>query len=150
MKFLTSAAFVFTAIGLASSASAIPVGQMPTDSGLATKVAGGCGPGWHPNRWGQCVPNRYGPPGYGGGPPPPGYYGGGPLPPAYAPGYGGGLHLQVMVGDRHLQVTVEDRHLQVMKEDHHSHRLADKRIHKRALTAAARQKARDRSKPRAL
>ena len=24
------------------------------------QVAGGCGRGWHPNRWGRCVPNRYG------------------------------------------------------------------------------------------
>ena len=24
------------------------------------QVAGGCGRGFHPNRWGRCVPNRYG------------------------------------------------------------------------------------------
>ena len=99
MKFLTSAAFVFTAIALASSASAMPVGHLSADSGLATKVAGGCGPGWRPtNRWGECVPKRYGPPpppDYGGRPPPPGYYGGEPPPPGYGggpppPGYYGG------------------------------------------------------------
>jgi hypothetical protein len=42
MKFLTSAAFVFTAIGLASPASAMPVGHLSADSGLAAKVAGEC------------------------------------------------------------------------------------------------------------
>ncbi|WP_370880064.1 GCG_CRPN prefix-to-repeats domain-containing protein [Labrys monachus] len=35
---------------------------------LVIKVAGGCGPGWHPNPWGRCVPNRRV---YGHAPPPP-------------------------------------------------------------------------------
>ena len=53
-----------------------PVGQPATN---VVQVAGGCGPGLHPNRWGRCAPNRYG---YNRARPAwRGYYGG---------GYGGG------------------------------------------------------------
>jgi hypothetical protein len=41
MKYLFAAALVAGTIASVSSASA----------------AGGCGPGWHPNRFGECRPN---------------------------------------------------------------------------------------------
>jgi hypothetical protein len=49
-----------------------PVGQPGTN---IVQVAGGCGPGLHPNRWGRCIPNHYGY--YGARPAWRGYYGGG-------------------------------------------------------------------------
>ncbi len=52
------------------------------------QVAGGCGWGLHPNRWGHCVPNRYGyyrPRAYWRG-----YYGGGYGRGYYGAGYYGG------------------------------------------------------------
>ena len=73
------------AVGLAASpmaASAAPVSPSPVSQpgSNIVQVAGGCGWGLHPNRWGRCVPNRYGyarPRVYS-----PGYYGGG-----YGPRY---------------------------------------------------------------
>jgi len=42
------------------SSSAMPVvPQTGAPSAIVQKVAWGCGPGWHPNPWGRCVPNRY-------------------------------------------------------------------------------------------
>ena len=42
-------------------AQALPLSPAP--AGVAnpdlTLVAGGCGPGWHRNPYGACVPNRY-------------------------------------------------------------------------------------------
>lgn len=80
-----SALTLIGALGLAVSsisASAAPVAPaLDIQRGANTnivQVAGGCGWGLHPNRWGRCVPNRYGygyarpRPYYGGG-----YYGGG-------------------------------------------------------------------------
>ena len=70
------------AAGLASAtaASAAPFGYgfgPPEREVIVERVAGGCGPGFHPNPWGHCRPNDRGW-GYGGG------YGG---PRGY--GYGG-------------------------------------------------------------
>jgi hypothetical protein len=75
-----SALILIGALGLAVSAvsaSAAPAAPA-LDIQRATnivQVAGGCGWGLHPNRWGHCVPNGYGyarpRPYYGGG------YGGG-------------------------------------------------------------------------
>jgi hypothetical protein len=53
------------ALGLAASAvSASAAPSVPNlDAQQASnivQVAGGCGPAFHPNRWGRCVPNRYG------------------------------------------------------------------------------------------
>src|SRR6266404_456647 len=42
---------------VAASANAAPT---PADQQNIIAVAGGCGWGAHPNRWGRCVPNRYG------------------------------------------------------------------------------------------
>ena len=46
----------------AASASAAPVIPNPGTEQASNVVtaAWGCGRGWHPNRWGRCVPNRYG------------------------------------------------------------------------------------------
>ena len=65
----------------AMAANAAPAVPSPFNQGQANivQVAGGCGPAFHPNRWGRCVPNRYGY--YGARPYWRGYYGG---------GYGGG------------------------------------------------------------
>ena len=45
----------------AATASAAPVIANPHIQQTAgiVQVAGGCGLRFHPNRWGQCVPNRY-------------------------------------------------------------------------------------------
>jgi hypothetical protein len=58
-----TAAILVGALGLAASAvsaNAAPV--LPSANQHDTnivQVAGGCGPGLHPNRWGRCIPNRY-------------------------------------------------------------------------------------------
>src|SRR5260370_38799289 len=53
------------AIGLAVSAlsaSAAPIAPAMTTPNASNivQVAGGCGWGFHPNRWGRCIPNHYG------------------------------------------------------------------------------------------
>jgi hypothetical protein len=71
-----SALTLIGALGLAvSSVSAIAAPAAPAldiqRGANIVQVAGGCGWGLHPNRWGRCVPNGYG---YGGPRP---YYRGG-------------------------------------------------------------------------
>jgi hypothetical protein len=44
----------------ASGASAFTPAPLPSAGAAIEEVAGGCGPGWHPNPWGRCVPHRYG------------------------------------------------------------------------------------------
>jgi hypothetical protein len=66
----------------AATASAMPIA--PDAGGQAAgapieAVGWRCGPGWHVNPWGRCVPNGYG---YGGG-----YYAPRPLYRPYAPVY---------------------------------------------------------------
>ncbi|MBN9548871.1 MAG: hypothetical protein J0H31_08320 [Alphaproteobacteria bacterium] len=56
MKLAIGAAIL--CLGMASAAQAMPNGLPTTDDSLITNVAMGCGPGWHPNYWGRCVPNR--------------------------------------------------------------------------------------------
>jgi hypothetical protein len=53
------------ALGLAASAvsasAAPPVPSLDVQHETnIVQVAGGCGRGAHPNRWGRCVPNHYG------------------------------------------------------------------------------------------
>ena len=69
MKFLASIAFA-AGLGIAS-AQAMPVAPLHDTAGPVTQVGWRCGPGWHVNGWGRCVPNRrfygrgwgfYGPP----------------------------------------------------------------------------------------
>jgi hypothetical protein len=43
----------------ASAAPPVPALDAPQASNII-EVAGGCGRGLHPNRWGRCVPNGYG------------------------------------------------------------------------------------------
>jgi len=45
---------------IAASANAAPIVPAPADQQNIIAVAGGCGWGFHPNRWGRCMPNRYG------------------------------------------------------------------------------------------
>jgi hypothetical protein len=68
-------ALAVIAVGSANAAPAMP-GPLTQASNIVP-VAGGCGRGLHPNRWGRCVPNRYG------------YYRPGPYWPRY---YGGDGH----------------------------------------------------------
>ncbi|TGT15297.1 hypothetical protein EN817_32650, partial [Mesorhizobium sp. M3A.F.Ca.ET.174.01.1.1] len=66
-----AAALAIGGTAAASAASAMPVAPVAPAPAMIEHVAWGCGPGWHPNYWGRCVPNRrviY--PGY--------YYWGGP------------------------------------------------------------------------
>ncbi|WP_409564118.1 GCG_CRPN prefix-to-repeats domain-containing protein [Methylobacterium sp. J-068] len=89
LRVLGMTAVLAGSLGFASAASAAPIGVGTLGSSERSAsvelVAGGCGPGWHPNPWGECRPNRRPPPywgdGYGYRRPPP------PPPPEY--GYGG-------------------------------------------------------------
>src|SRR5881392_2963764 len=57
-----TAAILVGALGLAAaavSANAAPVLPANQHDTNIVQVAGGCGPGLHPTRWGRCVPNRY-------------------------------------------------------------------------------------------
>jgi hypothetical protein len=80
---LAAAAVVAGGLGLAGSAQAAPIGlgaATAFDDSAATRVAGGCGPGFAPNPWGVCRPFRrygYGPRFYGPRPVygPPRFYG---------------------------------------------------------------------------
>jgi hypothetical protein len=68
MKLLASIAF---AVGLGmASAQAMPVAPLHNTTGSVTQVGWRCGPGWHVNGWGRCVPSRrfYRAWGYYGGP----------------------------------------------------------------------------------
>src|SRR5436190_17825480 len=48
------------ALSFVASANAAPiVGDLGTQNPNIIKAAGGCGFGLHPNRWGDCEPNRY-------------------------------------------------------------------------------------------
>jgi hypothetical protein len=68
VKLLASIAF---AVGLGmASAQAMPAAPLHDTTGAVTQVGWRCGPGWHINGWGRCVPSRrhyrawgyYGPP----------------------------------------------------------------------------------------
>ncbi|NEU11268.1 hypothetical protein G3T14_03895 [Methylobacterium sp. BTF04] len=82
---LALACGVALASGAASTAQAAPLSVAPAglvSQGAIETVAYGCGPGWVPNRWGQCRP-MYRPYGYGYGRPR--FYGPRPF---YGPRYG--------------------------------------------------------------
>ena len=63
--------------GVTASANAAPVVPNMTPPSILVQVSGGCGPAYHRDGWGYCVPNYYG---Y------PGWYG------YYRPYYGGYYH----------------------------------------------------------
>ncbi len=67
---------------LANAAPAIPNVPAPISANLM-QVSGGCGPAFHPNPWGYCVPNHYA---YGYG------YGYGGWHGYYGPHFGWGYH----------------------------------------------------------
>ena len=48
------------ALAATASANAAPSVPAPADQQNIIAIAGGCDGGFHPNRWGRCVPNRYG------------------------------------------------------------------------------------------
>ena len=50
---------LMTITNAGSAAPAVPSLGVEQDTAIV-QVAGRCGRGWHPNRWGRCVPNRYG------------------------------------------------------------------------------------------
>jgi hypothetical protein len=63
MRYLAIAAVVAVGVGIfgMGGASAAPangqaISQNAEQASSITKVWGGCGRGWHRNRWGRCVP----------------------------------------------------------------------------------------------
>jgi hypothetical protein len=63
MRYLMIAMVMAAGVSLigAGGASAAPangqaIAQAADHSSSITNVAGGCGAGWHRNRWGRCVP----------------------------------------------------------------------------------------------
>ena len=59
-KFLIAAMSAGVLCGTMSLAQAMPMANGAMANGDVTQVAYGCGPGFHPNPWGRCVPNGYG------------------------------------------------------------------------------------------
>ncbi|WP_370879924.1 GCG_CRPN prefix-to-repeats domain-containing protein [Labrys monachus] len=51
-----AAAGLAMTVGASSAMTMAP--NVASGNALVQDVAGGCGPGWHPNPWGRCVPNR--------------------------------------------------------------------------------------------
>ncbi|MGU3363015.1 GCG_CRPN prefix-to-repeats domain-containing protein [Methylobacterium sp. M6A4_1b] len=72
VKIFGIAAVMAAGLGLTTSAHAAPLSFDPSQEvrgeAVIEFVAGGCGPGFHPNPWGRCRPNDrgYGYGGYGG------------------------------------------------------------------------------------
>jgi hypothetical protein len=63
MRYIVLAIVIAVGVGLvgAGGASAAPasgqaIAQAADRASSVTKVWGGCGRGWHRNRWGRCVP----------------------------------------------------------------------------------------------
>jgi hypothetical protein len=63
MRYIVLAIVIAVGVGLAGigGASAAPasgqaIAQAADQASTVTKVGGGCGRGWHRNRWGRCVP----------------------------------------------------------------------------------------------
>ncbi|MDX8453117.1 hypothetical protein RFM98_10150 [Mesorhizobium sp. VK9D] len=57
-KYSIAAALAIGGTAAASAASAMPIASVAPASAMIEHVAWGCGPGWHPNHWGRCAPNR--------------------------------------------------------------------------------------------
>lgn len=88
-KVLGVAAVVAAGLTTVTAANAAPFGAgfgPPEREVIIERVAGGCGPGFHPNPWGHCRPNYRGWGGWGG----PRGYGGGYERGGYGGGYGRG------------------------------------------------------------
>ena len=63
MRYLVIAAVMAVGVSIfgISGASAAPangqtISRNADQASSLAKIAGGCGPGWHRNRWGRCVP----------------------------------------------------------------------------------------------
>jgi hypothetical protein len=57
---LSLIAAVALTLSAASANAALTVPVPMRQQANIVQVAGGCGWGFHPNRWGHCVPNHYG------------------------------------------------------------------------------------------
>lgn len=70
MKLFASILLAAGTVAMTSAAHALPIPPAPNVPGAITQVGWACGPGWHLNPWGNCVPNRrfYRPRGYWGPP----------------------------------------------------------------------------------
>lgn len=53
-------AFALAATAVSADAAPLAPAPLPQDDPNLIQVAGGCGRGFYPNRWGRCVPMRYG------------------------------------------------------------------------------------------
>ncbi|TGQ65081.1 MAG: hypothetical protein E5V49_07090 [Mesorhizobium sp.] len=61
IKYAAAAALaVAGTVATEAASNAMPIVSLaqPGGSALVEHVRWGCGIGWHPNRWGHCVPNR--------------------------------------------------------------------------------------------
>lgn len=58
MKKLLASLAVVVGLGMASAAQAMPAAPLGNTTAPVTEVGWRCGPGWHVNPWGRCVPNR--------------------------------------------------------------------------------------------
>ena len=58
MKKLLASLAVVVGLGMASAAQAMPAAPLGNAAAPVTEVGWRCGPGWHVNPWGRCVPNR--------------------------------------------------------------------------------------------
>jgi hypothetical protein len=63
MRYLVIAAVMAVGVGIfgvggasAAPASGQAISQNAEQTNSITKAAGGCGRGWHRDRWGHCVP----------------------------------------------------------------------------------------------
>lgn len=57
----SAAAALLMAVVASQGANAFPLASPPSDNANITLVAGGCGPAFHRDPWGRCVPNYWGP-----------------------------------------------------------------------------------------
>ncbi|MEW6642906.1 MAG: hypothetical protein AB1586_20545 [Pseudomonadota bacterium] len=62
MKILVAAAFAASLMAASSVANAMPAAPANGSGADVIQIAGGCGPGFHPDPYGRCRPNRYRPP----------------------------------------------------------------------------------------
>jgi len=59
MKYAAALVVSIGIFGFASSAQSMPLAVPSESPGLVTQVRYPCGPGWHLNRTGRCVPSRH-------------------------------------------------------------------------------------------
>lgn len=64
LTLIGSLALAAAPMAAASAAPVIPAAPAAAATANLIQVSGGCGPAYHPNGWGYCVPNYYGNPGW--------------------------------------------------------------------------------------